>query len=175
MAIIKISPPISICLLPTIYRHYTIFKYCGVVPVEGKYGINGGRPKRIANSDLNLLKYPLQTVGYTEGMSRLQDSMSNTIQKKVKLRGVIKVTKTLCKAIFSPYHKRGALHDKIISLVKTIYSMNKTSRRKMPPTSVCNLMSHIGTVAYSNFSPCVKRWYGYYKVSKGIHKYMNII
>ena len=53
--------------------------------------------------------------------------------------------------------------------------MNKTSRRQMALKSVRNLLSYIGAVAYSNFSPCATRWSSYYKVSKGAQEFMDLI
>lgn len=53
--------------------------------------------------------------------------------------------------------------------------MNKTSRRQMAFTSLQNLISHIGTVAYSNSSPCATIWESYYNVSKSAQELMGII
>ena len=45
----------------------------------------------------------------------------------------------------------------------------------MASTLVRNLMSHIGAVAYSNFSPSTTRWEFYYKVTKGAREFIDII
>lgn len=45
----------------------------------------------------------------------------------------------------------------------------------MASTLVMNIMSHIGVVAYSNFTPIATVWESFYKLSSGAHKFMQII
>ena len=101
--------------------------------------------------------------------------MLSTIEKLSDNRGVVKETRAPCRQTLDLYHVKATLADNTISLVKTCFTMNKTSRRQMASTSVRNLMSHICAIAYSNFSPCRTRWEHYYKVSKGAQEFMDTI
>ena len=166
---------IVICSLKTLYRHYNLYKSQGVLPPHGYDGINEGRPRLIPDTDIKLLNKSLNTIGYAETASGLQDTLMSTISKQSELRGKLEAPKIPCAQTIDHYHTKAALNDTTVSMVKTRYTMNKTSRRQMASTSVRNLGSQVGAVAYSNFKVCVKRWDGYYKVSKGAQECIDII
>ena len=166
---------IVICSLKTLYRHYNLYKSQGVLPTDGYDGINEGRPRLIPDTDIKLLNKSLDTIGYAETASGLQDTLMSTISKLSELRCKLEAPKIPCTQTIDHYHTKAALNDSTVSMVKTRYTMNKTSRRQMASTSVRNLGSQVGAVAYSNFKACVKRWDGYYKVSKGAQEFIDII
>ena len=101
--------------------------------------------------------------------------MVDEIQTTHDERNLLKYTKAPCDSTLQLYQAKATLIDEEVSLVKTKYTMNKTSRRQMASTSVRNLLSHICAISYSNFFPCALRWHGYYKVTKGAQEFMDII
>ena len=171
----KQVPPTIICNQATLYRHLKVFKSSGVLPKIGDDGINVGCPKLICDNQLKGLNNSLSTVGYAEGVDGLKVAMLDGIQTKQDERNMMKYSKSPCKSTLMLYQAKATLIDNGVSLVKTKYTMNKTSRRQMASTSVRNLMSHIGAVAYSNFYPCATRWSSFYKVSKGAQEFMDLI
>ena len=143
------------------------YKSTGDLPSKDDDGIAGGRPKLIPSSEIQLLNELLQTIRYAEGVTGLHNVMISTIKKLSDFRNEVKQTRAPCRQTLDRYHIKAALIDKTMSLVKTCFTMSKTSRRQMTLTSVRNLMSHICEIAYSNFFSCATRWEHYYKVSKG--------
>ena len=101
--------------------------------------------------------------------------MIDGIQTTHDERNLLKYTKAPCESTLHLYQAKATSIDEEVSLVKTKYTMNKISRRQMASTSVMNLLSHICAISYSTFFPCVSRWHGYYKVSKGAQEFMDII
>ena len=129
----------------------------------------------ISDSDLHKLNTPLDTVGYAEGVAGLEKSMLDNMTKASHRKELFAMHNAPCRSSLDLYHAKAAMLDDCISLVRTAFSMQKTSRRQMASTSFRNLMSHICAVAYSNFSPCATRWEHFYKVSLGSQELMEII
>ena len=150
-------PPTVVCSYTTLYRHVTKYRSTGALPNTDDDGIAVGCPKLIPNNKLKKLNESLSTVGYAEGVNGLKVAMVNDIQSNQDERSMLKYAKDPCKSTLELYQTKATLVDNSVSLVKTKFSMNKTSRRQMASTSVRNLMSHIGDVAYSNFSPSTTR------------------
>ena len=168
-------PPTILCGKSTLFRHYKAYKSTGVLPIEGDDGVSVGCPKLICNNQLKNLNNSLSTVGYAEGVDGLKVAMVDEIQTAHDERHLLKYTKAPCDSTLQLYQAKATLIDELVSLVKTKYTMNKTSRRQMASTSVRNLLSHICAIAYSNFFPCKTRWHGYYKVTKGAQEFIDII
>ena len=167
--------PIVLCYYTTLYRHVIKYRSTGVFQNTDDDGISVGCPNLIPNNQLRKLNDSLTTVGYTEGIHSLKVAMVNDIQLNQDERIILKYTKVPCKSTLELYQTKATLVDNSVSLVKTKYTMNKTSRRQMASALARNLMSHIGAVAYSNFSPSTTRWEFYYKVTKGAREFIDII
>lgn len=119
------------------------------------------------------LNNSLSIVGYAEGVGGLKVGMVDGMQTRQDERNLLKYTKAQSNSTLQLYQVKSTLSYNEVSLVKTKYNMNKTSRRQRASTSLRNLMSHTNAVVYSNFSPSATRWHSNYKVSKGAQEFIN--
>lgn len=143
-----------LCSQVTLFNHIKIYKYTGSVPAVDDDGIADGRPMLLPNTDLVKLNVALNTVGYAETIDGLSISMIDIMEKVANVQGKLTYPNPPSQQILGFYQIKSIFTDKTISLFRSKFSMNKTSRHQMVSTSIINLMSHTGAVAYSNFYSC---------------------
>lgn len=103
------------------------------------------------------------------------NSMVDNMKNATRIRYIMAFHNVHGNTTLDMYNAKATILDKNISLFRTHLAVHKTLRRWMASISVRNLMSHIGAVTYSIFSPSTTMWKPFHEVSPGAQYFIMII